>query len=89
MTVDDVDSAIGAANDTDLGLGASVWTQDYDLARTLIPRIQAGNVYLNAMVRGNPKLPYGGIKKSGYGREFGAYGIKEFVNIKTVVINQG
>ncbi|NJK71522.1 MAG: aldehyde dehydrogenase family protein [Thermales bacterium] len=86
ITFDSVDEAIKIANDTRYGLGASIWTKDEELAKSLIPRIEAGNVYINTVVRGNPKLPFGGIKKSGYGREFGEYGIKEFVNIKSVVI---
>lgn len=86
IEVGDTDETISVANDSDYGLGASIWTADYDLAKSLIPQIEAGNVYINGIVRGDPKMPFGGIKKSGYGREFGEYGIKEFVNIKSVVI---
>jgi succinate-semialdehyde dehydrogenase/glutarate-semialdehyde dehydrogenase len=81
-----VEEAVVIANDSKLGLGASLWTADYDLAKKLIPKIEAGNVFINSAVRSDPNLPYGGIKKSGFGREFGEYGIKEFVNIKTVVV---
>jgi succinate-semialdehyde dehydrogenase / glutarate-semialdehyde dehydrogenase len=80
------DEILGLANDSRYGLGASVWTADYEFARELIMQIEAGNVYVNAVVRGDPKMPFGGVKKTGYGREFGEYGIKEFVNIKSVVI---
>jgi succinate-semialdehyde dehydrogenase / glutarate-semialdehyde dehydrogenase len=86
IEVSEVTEAIAVANDSEYGLGASIWTRDYDLAKSLIPQIEAGNVYINSNVRGDPKLPFGGIKKSGYGREFGEYGIKEFVNIKSVVV---
>jgi succinate-semialdehyde dehydrogenase / glutarate-semialdehyde dehydrogenase len=86
IEVNDVEGAVRVANDSEYGLGASIWTADYDLAKSLIPQIEAGNVYINGIVRGDPKMPFGGIKKSGYGREFGEYGIKEFVNIKSVVI---
>jgi succinate-semialdehyde dehydrogenase/glutarate-semialdehyde dehydrogenase len=86
MIVESVDDAIEVANDSRLGLGASLWTQNYELAKSLISKIEAGNVFINGAVRSDPNLPYGGIKKSGFGREFGEYGIKEFVNIKTVVI---
>jgi succinate-semialdehyde dehydrogenase / glutarate-semialdehyde dehydrogenase len=82
-----VEEATQIANDTRYGLGASIWTSDIELAKSLIPKIDTGNIYINEVVRGNPKLPFGGIKKSGYGREFGHYGIKEFVNIKTIVIS--
>jgi succinate-semialdehyde dehydrogenase / glutarate-semialdehyde dehydrogenase len=86
ITVSSVEEAVKVANDSEYGLGASIWTADYNLAKSLIPQIQAGNVYVNSIVRGDPKMPFGGIKKSGYGREFGEYGIKEFVNIKSIVI---
>ena len=86
IVVESVAEAIEVANDSKLGLGASLWTNDYELAKTLIPKIEAGNVFVNGAVRSDPKLPYGGIKKSGFGREFADYGLKEFVNIKTVVI---
>jgi succinate-semialdehyde dehydrogenase/glutarate-semialdehyde dehydrogenase len=80
------EEAIQMANESDYGLGSSIWTEDYDLAKRLIPQIEAGNVFVNSMVRSNIKMPYGGIKKSGYGREMGEHGIKEFVNVKTVII---
>jgi succinate-semialdehyde dehydrogenase/glutarate-semialdehyde dehydrogenase len=86
ITFKTVEEAIEIANDSRLGLGASFWTADYDLAKKVIPMLEAGNVFINSAVRSDPNLPYGGIKKSGFGREFGEYGIKEFVNIKTVVV---
>lgn len=86
ITFKTVEEAIEIANDSRLGLGACVWTADYDLAKKLIPMLEAGNVFINSAVRSDPNLPYGGIKKSGFGREFGEYGIKEFVNIKTVMV---
>ncbi len=78
--------AIKIANDTRYGLGASIFTSDMEKAKRLIPQIEAGNVFVNDMVKSDPRAPFGGIKKSGYGRELGTYGIKEFVNIKNVRI---
>ena len=76
--------AIQMANDTRYGLGASIFTSDMIKAKRIIPQIEAGNVCVNDMVKSDPRAPFGGIKKSGYGRELGTYGIKEFVNIKNV-----
>jgi succinate-semialdehyde dehydrogenase / glutarate-semialdehyde dehydrogenase len=81
-----VEEAVTVANKSPYGLGASIWTKNIELGKSLIPQIEAGNVYLNQVVRGNPKLPFGGIKKTGFGREFGEHGLYEFVNIKSVVI---
>ncbi len=78
--------AIRVANESEFGLGASLWTQDIDKARKLAREIQSGSVFINGMVKSDPRLPFGGIKRSGYGRELSHYGIKEFVNIKTVWI---
>jgi len=82
----DADEAIALANDTRFGLGASLWSTDIGRARELAARIEAGAVFVNGMVKSDPRLPFGGIKNSGYGRELSPYGIKEFVNIKTVWI---
>ncbi|MDY6778380.1 MAG: aldehyde dehydrogenase family protein, partial [Candidatus Nanohaloarchaea archaeon] len=86
FTVEDTDAAIELANTTSYGLGASLWTEDTDRAEDLVPRIEAGNVFVNELVKSDPRLPFGGVKDSGYGRELGEEGIKEFVNRKTVYI---
>ncbi|MFA5954636.1 MAG: NAD-dependent succinate-semialdehyde dehydrogenase [Patescibacteria group bacterium] len=78
------EEAIAVANDTPYGLGASLFTEDYDRAKRLVPLIEAGNVFVNGQVKSDPRAPFGGIKKSGYGRELSSYGIREFVNIKNV-----
>ena len=78
--------AIEKANATEFGLGAALWTRDLDAARGYARQLQAGAVFINGMVASDPRLPFGGIKASGYGRELGVYGIREFTNIKTVWI---
>jgi len=82
----DESHAIEIANETDYGLGASLWTSDLDKAKRLIPRIDAGCVFVNEFVKSDPRVPFGGIKDSGYGRELSGEGIREFVNRKTVWI---
>ncbi|MFD4116918.1 NAD-dependent succinate-semialdehyde dehydrogenase [Streptomyces niveus] len=82
--VPDTETAIALANQTEYGLGAALWTTDLDRARELARHLDAGAVFINGMVASDPRLPFGGIKKSGYGRELGAEGIREFVNTKTV-----
>ena len=80
----DAEDAVRVANDTDFGLGASIWTADVDGALKLAERVEAGLVFVNGMVASDARLPFGGVKRSGYGRELSSYGIKEFVNIQTV-----
>jgi succinate-semialdehyde dehydrogenase / glutarate-semialdehyde dehydrogenase len=79
-----IEEAIAIANRTTFGLGASVWAQDPEEQRRCIEGIEAGMVYVNAMVASTPELPFGGIKRSGYGRELSGMGIKEFCNAKSV-----
>lgn len=84
VRVPDADAAVAHANATEFGLGAGLWTQDLDRARGLARRIEAGAVFVNGLVASDPRLPFGGIKQSGYGRELGAWGIREFTNTKTL-----
>ena len=82
----DTGDALRIANDTRFGLGASLWTGDLAQAEELAPRIEAGAVFVNGLVKSDPRLPFGGVKASGYGRELGLEGIRAFVNVKTVWI---
>jgi succinate-semialdehyde dehydrogenase/glutarate-semialdehyde dehydrogenase len=84
--VDEDDEAVAVANDTDFGLGASVWSEDRDRGEQVARRIDAGCTYINQLVKSDPRVPFGGVNDSGYGRELAEDGIKEFVNRKTVWI---
>lgn len=86
MRVKDTEEAIALANSLDYGLGAGLWTQNIEEGQRLSRRIEAGAVFINGVVASDPRYPFGGIKQSGYGRELGAHGAREFTNIKTVWI---
>lgn len=76
------------ANNTEYGLGASVWGKNFEHAEKFAQKVEAGMVFVNSIVKSDPRLPFGGIKKSGIGRELSHYGLKEFVNIKTIVVTK-
>ncbi|MGH2482433.1 MAG: aldehyde dehydrogenase family protein, partial [Ktedonobacteraceae bacterium] len=82
----DTDHAIELANDSPFGLGGNLWTRNIELGRKLARRLESGALFLNSMTASDPRLPFGGVKHSGYGRELSVFGIREFVNIQTIWI---
>ncbi|PKK83989.1 MAG: succinate-semialdehyde dehydrogenase [candidate division Zixibacteria bacterium HGW-Zixibacteria-1] len=86
IPVKDAEEAIAVANDSVFGLGGALWSKDIKKAEALARRIETGAVFINGMTKSDPRLPFGGIKRSGYGRELSHYGIREFVNIKSIWI---
>lgn len=84
IIVKDSIEAVKVANDTDLGLGASVWGKDENKAMEIARKLDAGSIFINSIVKSDPRMPFGGIKKSGIGRELSHYGLKEFVNVKAI-----
>ena len=86
VTADDDDAIVALANRSDYGLGASIWTPDLARAKRLAGRLECGCVFINSRVSSDPALPFGGVKRSGYGRELGSFGIRELTNIKAVAV---
>ncbi|MEK6808542.1 MAG: aldehyde dehydrogenase family protein, partial [Nanoarchaeota archaeon] len=86
IVVNDEEEALRVANNSEFGLGASIWTKNTDKALEIGRRLQVGCVFINSLVKSDPRLPFGGIKKSGIGRELSVYGLKEFVNVKAISV---
>ncbi len=86
IEVRDDDEAVEVANDSEYGLGSAVFSRDQARALAIASRLEAGNCFINGMVKSDPRLPFGGVKLSGYGRELSYHGIREFVNVKTIVV---
>jgi succinate-semialdehyde dehydrogenase / glutarate-semialdehyde dehydrogenase len=87
VRVADQDEAIAVANDSDFGLGASVWTNDLERGKQVAARVESGMVFVNSIVFSDARLPFGGVKRSGYGRELGDWGIHEFVDAKSIAVH--
>jgi succinate-semialdehyde dehydrogenase / glutarate-semialdehyde dehydrogenase len=83
-----VDDSVAVANDSAFGLGASVWTSDLERGKQVAARVDSGMVFVNSIVFSDARLPFGGTKRSGYGRELGEYGIREFVDVKSVAVHR-
>ena len=88
ISVNDEEEAIQLANASRYGLGGNIWTKNIDKGIALAKRINSGSVFINSMVKSEPALPFGGVKKSGYGRELSEHGIMEFVNMKTIAVSE-
>ncbi|MFN3940635.1 MAG: aldehyde dehydrogenase family protein, partial [Chitinophagales bacterium] len=86
IKVSNADEAIALANNHRYGLGASIWSSDINQAKRIALQMESGNVYINTLVKSDPRLPFGGTKKSGYGRELSVMGAREFTNAKTIYI---
>jgi succinate-semialdehyde dehydrogenase/glutarate-semialdehyde dehydrogenase len=84
MRVGSADEALAAANDSDFGLGGNIWTRDEERGVALARRMDSGGVFVNGMTHSDARIPFGGVKDSGYGRELSSFGIREFVNVKTI-----
>jgi succinate-semialdehyde dehydrogenase/glutarate-semialdehyde dehydrogenase len=85
-SVKDEEEAITVANDSEFGLGGSIWTENLEHGEAIARKIDTGAIFVNGLTKSDPRLPFGGIKRSGYGRELGEFGIREFVNVKTIWI---
>src|SRR5207248_3040872 len=84
VRVSDADEAVRVANDSKYGLGGNLWTRDTEQGKRLARRIESGNVFINGMTASDPRLPFGGVKHSVFGRELSSFGIREFVNVQTI-----
>ena len=86
MKIKDLNHAIEIANNSEYGLGGSVWSEDLNVAKNVANQIETGSVYINDFMKSDPRMPFGGVKKSGYGLELSKYGIREFINMKSIVV---